>query len=55
MGEIGPVLISSPLKTSGTFYLLSGMCLVAFLHVLLLLPETKVPTSSLKSLRLLAD
>lgn len=42
MGEIGPVLISSPLRTFGTFYLLSGMCLLAFLHVLFLLPETKV-------------
>ena len=42
MGEVGPILLSSPLKTAGTFYLLSGMCLVAFLHVLLLLPETKV-------------
>ena len=44
MGELGPVLLSSPLKTSGTLYLLSGMCLLAFLHVLLLLPETKVRT-----------
>lgn len=42
LGEIGPVLISSPLKTSGTFYLLSGACLMAFLHVLLFIPETKV-------------
>ena len=42
MGQVGPVLLSSPLKTDGTFYLLSGMCLLAFLHVLLLLPETKV-------------
>ncbi len=42
LGEIGPVLISAPLKTSGTLYFLSGMCLVAFLHVLLFIPETKV-------------
>ena len=42
MGEIGPILLSSPLRTSGTFYLFSGMCLLAFLHVLLLIPETKV-------------
>ena len=42
LGEIGPVLISSPLKTSGTLYFLSGMCLVAFLHVLFFIPETKV-------------
>ena len=41
MGEVGPVLLSSPLKTSGTFYFLSGMCLLAFLHVLVLIPETK--------------
>ena len=42
LGEIGPILISSPLKTSGTLYFLSGMCLLAFLHVLFLIPETKV-------------
>lgn len=42
LGEIGPILISSPLKTSGTLYFLSGMCLVAFLHVLFFIPETKV-------------
>ena len=41
LGEVGPVLLSSPLKTSGTFYFLSGMCLLAFLHVLVLIPETK--------------
>lgn len=42
MGEIGPVLLSSPLRTSGTFYLFAGMCFLAFLHALLLIPETKV-------------
>ena len=42
LGEIGPILISSPLQTSGTLYFLSGMCLVAFLHVLFFIPETKV-------------
>ena len=42
MGEIGPVLLSSPLQTSGTFYLFAGMCFLAFLHALLLVPETKV-------------
>ena len=42
LGEIGPILISSPLKSSGTLYFLSGMCLIAFLHVLFLIPETKV-------------
>ena len=42
LGEIGPILISSPLKSSGTLYLLSGMCLLAFVHILLLIPETKV-------------
>ena len=42
MGEVGPVLLSSPLQTSGTFYLFAGMCFLAFLHALLLIPETKV-------------
>ena len=42
MGEIGPVLLSSPLKTPGTFYLFAGMYSLAALHVLLFLPETKV-------------
>ena len=47
LGQIGPVLIASPLKTSGTFYIFSGMCLLAFLHSLLLIPETKVKPSEL--------
>lgn len=42
MGEIGPILLSSQLRTSGTFYLFAGMCFLAFLHALLLIPETKV-------------
>lgn len=42
MGEVGPVLLSSPLRTSGTFYIFAGMCFLAFLHALLLIPETKV-------------
>ena len=42
LGEVGPVFLSSPLKTSGTFYLLGGMCFLASLYVLLLIPETKV-------------
>ena len=42
LDEVGPILISSRLRTYGTFYLLSGMCLLAFLHVLFLIPETKV-------------
>ena len=42
MGEVGPVLFSSPLKIPGTFYLFAVLYILAFLHVLLLLPETKV-------------
>ena len=47
MAEVGPVLLSSPLRTFGTFYLLTVMCLLAFLHVLFLLPETKVRHATL--------
>ena len=46
MGEVGPVLFSSPLKTSGTFYFFAGMYSLAILHILLLLPETKVCTNT---------
>jgi hypothetical protein len=42
MSEIGPVLLSSPLRTYGTFYLLSGICVLSYLYVLFLVPETKV-------------
>ena len=42
MGEIGPILLSSSLKTLGTFYLFAGMYSLAALHVLFFLPETKV-------------
>ena len=49
MGEVGPVLLSSPLQTSGTFYLFAGMCFLAFLHALLLIPETKVINNGLLS------
>ena len=42
MGEVGPILLSSPLKTPGTFYFFAGTYVLVFLHVLLLLPETKV-------------
>ena len=49
MGEVGPVLLSSPLQTSGTFDLFTGMCFLAFLHALLLIPETKVINDSLLS------
>jgi len=37
-----PILIASPFKIYGTFYLLSGMLLAALLFVLFTLPETKV-------------
>lgn len=37
-----PVLIASPLKIYGTFYLLSGALVAGLLFVLLTLPETKV-------------
>ena len=42
MNQLGPVLASSPLKISGTFFLFASFTLVLFLIVLLLLPETKV-------------
>ena len=42
MSEIGPVLLSSPLRTYGTFYLLTGICALSYLYVLFLVPETKV-------------
>ena len=42
MSEVGPILLSSPLRTYGTFYLLSGMCVLSYLYVLFLVPETKV-------------
>ena len=42
MGEVGPILLSSPLRTPGTFYVFAGTFALVFLHVLLLLPETKV-------------
>ena len=45
MGEVGPILLSSPLRTPGTFYLFAGTFVLVFLHVLLLLPETKVSIS----------
>ena len=42
MSEIGPILLSSPLRTYGTFYLLGGMCVLSYLYILFLVPETKV-------------
>ncbi len=42
MGQVGPILLSSSLRTPGTFYLFAGTFVLVFLHVLLLLPETKV-------------
>lgn len=52
MGEVGPILLSSPLKTSGTFYFFAGMYILAILHILLLLPETKVRVVCLEKLPL---
>ena len=37
-----PILITSPLRIFGTFYLLCGALFLAVLFVLLTLPETKV-------------
>ena len=37
-----PILITSPLKIFGTFYILCGALFLAVLFVLLTLPETKV-------------
>lgn len=37
-----PILIASSLGISGTFFLLAAMLALAFLFVLLVLPETKV-------------
>ena len=37
-----PILLGSSLGTSGTFYILGGLLLLAFLFVLFSLPETKV-------------
>ena len=50
MGEVGPILLSSPLRTPGTFYLFAGTFVLVFLHVLLLLPETKVSSNLTSSL-----
>lgn len=41
-----PVLIVSPLKIHGTFYLVSGALVAAFLFVLFTLPETKVMSAA---------
>lgn len=46
MSEIGPVLLSSPLRTYGTFYLLTGICALSYLYVLFLVPETKVSVAN---------
>ena len=40
-GELSPFLLTS-LGTAGTLLLHSGVCVLAFLFILLLLPETKV-------------
>ena len=37
-----PILLDSVLRTSGTFYLLAAVHLIAFIFVLTTLPETKV-------------
>lgn len=37
-----PILLASPLQVDGTFYIISLFLFMAFLFVLLTLPETKV-------------
>ncbi len=39
--QIAPLLFESRLQLFGTFYLLAGINLLAFLFILLTLPETK--------------
>lgn len=41
-GQIGPILVTTPLQISGTFLVFSAIALLLFLHVLFLVPETKV-------------
>ena len=40
--QVTPLLLASPLRTFGTFYLLVGVHVAAMLFVLFTLPETKV-------------
>ena len=42
VAQVTPLLLASPLRTFGTFYLLVGVHVAAMLFVLLTLPETKV-------------
>ncbi len=45
VNQIGPILIESPLRISGTILIFSGITLFLFIYILLLLPETKVNIS----------
>ena len=42
VAQVTPLLLASPLRTFGTFYLLVGVHVAAMLFVLFTLPETKV-------------
>ena len=42
INQVSPILISSPLRVSGTFLLFGAVSIVLLLFVLLFLPETKV-------------
>lgn len=46
IAQVTPILLASSLQTHGTFLLLVGVHVFAFLFVLLTLPETKVGTLS---------
>ncbi len=45
-----PILLVSDLGISGTFFLLAGILVLAFLFVLLVLPETKARQSTITKL-----
>jgi hypothetical protein len=46
VNQVSEVLIESSFRISGTLYLFGAISFVFLLYVLLLLPETKVSTSS---------
>ncbi len=43
MAQVSPILLASPqIQTQGTLYILAGINIIAFLFILLVVPETKV-------------
>ena len=42
VNQLAPLILGSPLKTHGYFYIVAGLCLFYFMFTLLTFPETKV-------------